>query len=78
MLWTSFIAIYFVIWFISLIAVLPIGVRREENPEEGHDPGAPVRPYMWWKVLSASLIALVMTWVVWLGFTNEWITLRSY
>ena len=39
------IAIYFLIWWITLFAVLPWGVRNQEESGEvtpGTDPGAPV------------------------------------
>ena len=39
----SGLAIYFVIWWITLFMVLPFGVRRDEKIEIGNDPGAPVK-----------------------------------
>ena len=36
----SGLAIYFVIWWITLFMVLPFGVRRDEKIEIGNDPGA--------------------------------------
>ncbi len=42
----SMIAIYFVVWWTTLFAVLPFGIRNaaEEGVavEEGHDAGAPM------------------------------------
>ena len=37
-----------------LFAVLPWGVRREENPEPGHDPGAPAKTHLWAKVIATT------------------------
>ncbi len=54
------LAIYFVVWWIPLFAVLPIGVRsQEEGGEvaEGTEPGAPVAPMMLKKVLITSVVA---------------------
>ena len=46
MAWTTIAAIYFIMWWIVLFAVLPWGVRSQtEHGEEvppGTDPGAPV------------------------------------
>ena len=58
------IAIYFVIWWIALFAVLPLGVKRVENPPPGHDRGAPERPQLLRKVMITTLVAAV----VWLAF----------
>ncbi len=38
----SLFAIFFVLWWLVLFAVLPFGVKRDEKPELGNDPGAPV------------------------------------
>ena len=41
--WITGVVVYFLIWWLVLFAVLPWGVQREENPQPGHDPGAPVQ-----------------------------------
>jgi predicted secreted protein len=76
--WISFVAIYFVTWFLALFVMLPIGVRRNEDPETGHDAGAPERPYMWWKALGTTVIAFIVTGIIWLGIENQWISFRPY
>jgi predicted secreted protein len=60
---TTAIAIYFLIWWIMLFAVLPWGVRSQGHEEAppGTDPGAPTVPR-----LGAKLIwTTVVTTVVW-------------
>ncbi len=58
-------AIYFVLWWIVLFAVLPFGVRSQmENGEEiaGTDPGAPSAARMGRKLLWTTVIsALIFT-----------------
>lgn len=56
----SAIVIFIVIWWLTLFIVLPFGVRRTENPEAGHDPGAPMRPMMWRKVAVTTAITVVL------------------
>ena len=63
MSWLAGIFIYALIWWMVLFAVLPWGIRRNENPEAGHDPGAPVNPHLWWKVLATTIVA----GIVWVG-----------
>jgi len=58
------LAVYLVIWWIVLFAVLPIGVERARNPGKGHDPGAPERPDLLRKAIITTLVAAV----VWLAF----------
>jgi predicted secreted protein len=58
------IAVYFVIWWIVLFAVLPFGVKIPEKPEPGHATSAPEKPLLLRKALWTTLIAAV----IWTGF----------
>ncbi|MEQ9326496.1 MAG: DUF1467 family protein [Rhodospirillales bacterium] len=60
-------AIYFIIWWLVLFTTLPFGVKREENVEPGHDPGAPVNPMIGRKLIATTLISgVVFALVYWL------------
>jgi predicted secreted protein len=55
-------AIYFVCWWISLLAVLPFGVRTQEEAGEvvpGTVASAPVQAHMGRKLIIASIVALL-------------------
>ena len=60
MSWFSQFAIFLLIWFVVLFAVLPWGVRQQNNPEPGHDPGAPVQPMLWRKAMWTTVISLLI------------------
>jgi predicted secreted protein len=56
-------AIYFVLWWVVLFAVLPFGVRSQmENGEDiaGTDPGAPSAARMGRKLLWTTLVSAVI------------------
>jgi predicted secreted protein len=60
---TTSIAIYFLIWWIMLFAVLPWGVRSQHEGgtvEPGTDPGAPVLARVWLKLLWTTIAACVV------------------
>jgi predicted secreted protein len=60
---TTFLAIYFVIWWVVLFAVLPWGVRSQEESGEvtpGTDPGAPATHRVWRKLLWTTIVATVV------------------
>lgn len=65
----SYIAIYFVVWWICLFMILPIGARSQAEAGDitaGTEPGAPVRPLLWWRILGTSVLAaLVMALLLW-------------
>jgi predicted secreted protein len=63
MAWTTAVAIYFLIWWITLFAVLPFGVRSQHEDgafDEGTDPGAPVKARIWIKLLWTTIVASVI------------------
>lgn len=64
MSWVSSLAIFFIIWWTTLFAVLPFGVRNSSESGsqvgEGHDRGAPVAHGLRWKLLVTTGVALVI------------------
>ncbi|MEN3973869.1 DUF1467 family protein [Emcibacter sp. SYSU 3D8] len=60
----SGIVVYVVMWWVVFFTMLPIGVKTHADEgtesEAGHADSAPIRPYMWRKVLAASVIAAVL------------------
>lgn len=58
------LALYFIIWWIVLFAMLPIGVRTSEEVGEKASPGfaesAPHRPRLLPKMIATTLIAAVI------------------
>ena len=64
----SMIAIYFVIWWTVLFAVLPFGVRNAheagEKIELGNDTGAPVALHWGKKILITSVVAAILLGLV--------------
>jgi predicted secreted protein len=71
MKWTSAIAIYFIIWWVTLFVVLPFGVKNAaeagEVVEEGNDAGAPVVHGLKWKAMVTTVVAaVVFALVYWL------------
>lgn len=67
----SLIAVYFVLWWLSLIIVLPFGAHTQAESGEiadGTEPSAPARMRFWPKALAATILAAVLMpitlWVV--------------
>jgi predicted secreted protein len=78
---TTAIAIYFIIWWVTLFAVLPWGVRSQHESgdaiEPGTDPGAPVMARVWSKLLWTTVVASVIFALCALVYINRWITLED-
>ena len=59
----TYLAIYFLIWWLTLFAVLPWGERNQEEAGEvvpGSDPGAPAMLRLWGKLLWTTIVATVV------------------
>jgi predicted secreted protein len=60
---TTALAIFFLIWWVVLFAVLPWGVRSQHEGGEvapGTDPGAPIIPHLGRKLVMTTVVALVV------------------
>ncbi len=72
------IALYFVIWWIVLFAVLPLWTRpvADADPTSGWR-GAPERPGLLKKVIANSIIAAII-WGMWYALVvSDWLSFRS-
>ena len=67
--WFSYLAIYFVIWWLCLFTVLPFGIRSQEETGDivrGSERGAPIVPRIWIRLaVTTVLAAIVMGGVLW-------------
>ncbi len=64
--WILGLALYFIIWWTLLFAILPFGVRSQQEMNDvvpGSEPGAPARPQLGRKILANTVISAVV-WVV--------------
>lgn len=61
-------AVYFIIWWVTLFLVLPIGVRSQAEAghvEPGTDPGAPVKSHIAIKMAVNTVISAIVFGVWW-------------
>ena len=61
MSWFGALVVFTVVWWLVFFVTLPFGVRRIENPEQGHDAGAPEKPRLLIKAGITTAIAGAVT-----------------
>ncbi len=69
------LALYFMIWWLVLFAVLPFGVRTQEDAGEvvpGTPASAPERPQLVRIFTINTVVAAVVFGLVWFALGNEW------
>ena len=82
MKFTSFLAIYFLFWFLSLFVVLPFGVRTADEAGVKKVPGqadsAPHEFKPWTIILRTTIVAGVVFLIFYLNYVNGWVTLGTF
>ena len=76
--WVTMAAIYFITWWTVLFAVLPWGVRSQEESGDivsGTDPGAPAVPNLIAKIIWTTIVTTVLFCFFYWLFTSRIVTL---
>ena len=68
---------FIISWWMVFFMVLPWGVRRQDDPELGHEAGAPENPRLWLKVAVTTGIVVVITALAWVAVDLGWISIRD-
>ena len=71
----TIVAIYFVVWWITLFLVLPFGVKNADEAgevvEKGHERGAPVATRLAIKAAINTVLAAFVTAAIWWAVTSN-------
>jgi predicted secreted protein len=71
---TAALALYFIIWWLVLFAVLPFGVRSQQEAGEvvpGSEPGAPVAPRLARVAGITTVVAALVFLLVWYVYVEN-------
>jgi predicted secreted protein len=78
--WTA-LAVYFVVWWVILFAVLPFGIRTQEEAGEvtlGTTASAPVRPRLVRSAVATSIAAFVIVAALWVAVNDYGVSLETF
>ena len=70
------LAIFFLIWWVVLFAVLPWGIRSQHEGNDiapGTDPGAPSKARIGSKLVWTTVVAAAIYAVCFLVYTEHWV-----
>jgi len=78
---TLAVAIYFILWWTVLFAILPWGVRSHREAgianEEGNDPGAPVMPRLLMKAVATTVVSTILFFGGYAMWKAGWISIDN-
>ena len=76
------VAIYLTIWWTTLFAVLPLGVRSYAEMRlpvpGGGDPSSPVNPNLKRKFITTTWVSAILFALLWLTLHFHWVRLPSF
>jgi predicted secreted protein len=78
---TAAVAVYFILWWVVLFAILPFGIRSQHEEKEmapGTDPGAPVRHGLLMKAVATTIVSAVIFGVGYSLFASGLVRLESF
>lgn len=81
MAWTTYLGIYIVLWWLVLFAVLPFGVRSQEECGEvipGSDPGAPAVPKLGKKLVWTTAVSAVIFLAFYAAYAAHLINIEKF
>jgi predicted secreted protein len=70
-------AIFFLIWWVVLFAVLPWGIKSQHEGDDiapGTDPGAPSKAQIGWKLFWTTVVAAAIYAVCFVVYAEHWVT----
>ena len=77
---TTAVAIFFLIWWVVLFAVLPWGIRSQHEGGEivpGTDPGAPTIPNLGRKLLWTTLVSVAIFAACYVVYVDRLVSLEG-
>ena len=77
---TTAVAIFFLIWWVVLFAVLPWGIRGQHEGGEivpGTDPGAPAVPKLFRKLVWTTLVSAAIFGACYVVYVDRLVTLEG-
>ena len=75
--WFGGLVVFTVVWWLVFFVTLPFGVRRIENPEQGHDAGAPEKPRILIKAAITTAVAGALTGGLAMAVAYDLIDIRA-
>jgi predicted secreted protein len=74
------LAIFFLIWWVVLFAVLPWGIRSQHEGDDmapGTDPGAPSKARIGWKLVWTTAVAGAIYGAGAVIYAEHWVTVEG-
>jgi predicted secreted protein len=75
--WVTGIVVYFLVWWVTLFAVLPLWVTPPDPDDPGYMAGAPARPRLLLKAAITTVVSAVIWLVIFAVVKSPWLSFRG-
>ena len=75
--WVTGIVVYFLVWWVTLFAVLPLWVTPADPNDPGYAAGAPSRPRLLLKTAITTGVSAVIWLVILALVKSPWLSFRG-
>jgi predicted secreted protein len=75
--WVTGVVVYFLVWWVTLFAVLPLWVTPADPADPGHAAGAPAQPRLLLKVAVTTAVSAVIWLVIYALVRSPWLSFRE-
>ena len=72
----SGIVVFAVVWWLTFLMILPIGIKIDHTPEKGMATSAPLNPNILRKSIATTIITIGLWGLIFIVITEGWINLR--
>ena len=75
--WFTGLVVYFLVWWVTLFAVLPLWVTPADPGDPGYGAGAPGQPRLLLKVAVTTAVSGVIWLVIYALVRSPWLSFRE-
>ena len=75
--WVTGIIVYFLVWWVTLFAVLPLWVTPVDPGDPGYAAGAPERPRLLLKVAMTTVVSAMIWLAIFALVRSPWLSFRE-
>jgi predicted secreted protein len=75
--WVTGLVVYFLVWWVTLFAVLPLWVSPADPDDLGHATGAPSRPRLPLKVAVTTVVSALIWLAIYALVRSPWLSFRE-
>ena len=75
--WVTGIVVYFLVWWVTLFAVLPLWVTPPDRNDAGYAAGAPPRPRLLLKAAVTTAVSAIIWIAIYALVKSPWLSFRE-